>query len=180
LPAGLRVANHIARRPNTLLWSFHQESFRGLPVTIVGRNPEWEGVEPAKNWADLKETFARHRFYIHTADPKFEDGFNMAMLEAMAAGMPVLGNRHPTSPIEHGVSGFLSDDPTELRAFAQRLLADRDLAGQMGAAAQKLVSQKFSSRHFQKSFSQAIERAHKLWWKQTDRSNVAVKATSVC
>jgi glycosyltransferase involved in cell wall biosynthesis len=179
LPAGLRVANHIARRPHTLLWSFHEEAFRGLPVTIVGRNPEWEGVSPAANWTDLKETFARHRFYIHTADPKFEDGFNMAMLEAMAAGLAVLGNRHPTSPIEHGVSGFLSDDPAELRAYAQRLLADRELAARMGAAAKKVVSEKFSSHHFQKNFERAIDRAQKLWRKRTDRSNVAVKATSV-
>lgn len=69
------------------------------------------GVEAAKNWDNLKEMLQLHRFYIHTADPRYEDGVNMATLEAMAAGMPVLGNRHPTSPIEHGKSGFLSDNP---------------------------------------------------------------------
>jgi glycosyltransferase involved in cell wall biosynthesis len=179
LSNGLRVANHIARRPHTLLWKFHEVAFRGLPVTIVGRNPEWEGVEPARNWADLKETFSQHRFYIHTADPKLEDGFNMAMLEAMAAGLPVLGNRHPTSPIEHGVSGFLSDDPTELHAYAQRLLADRELAGKMGAAAQGAVSERFSGLLFQEKLGLAIERARKLWSMRNHPSTVAAKATSV-
>ena len=46
------------------------------------------GVEAAKNWDNLKETLQSHRFYIHTADPRYEDGFNMATLEAMAAGIP--------------------------------------------------------------------------------------------
>jgi hypothetical protein len=178
LPKGLRVANHIARRPHTLMWNFHEEAFRGVPVTIVGRNPEWEGIEPAQNWADLKEIFASHRFYIHTADPKLEDGFNMAVLEAMAAGLPVLGNRHPSSPIEHGVSGFLSDDPSELRSYAQSLLADRELARRMGAAAQNAVIAKFSSVHFQKKFSRAIERARTVWASRNAESKVAVKANS--
>ena len=62
----------------------------------------------------------------------------MATLEAMAAGLPVLGNPHPTSPIEHGVSGFLSDDPAELHASAERLLQDRELAVHMGKEARKL------------------------------------------
>jgi hypothetical protein len=160
---GLRVANHIARRPYTLLWNFHTEAFAGVPVTLVGRNPGWEGVEPAANWADLKETFRRHRFYVHTADPEMEDGYNMAMLEAMAAGLPVLGNRHPTSPIEHGVSGFLSNDPAELRGYAQRLLDDRELAGLMGRAAQDLMAKKFSGAKFRDGFGRAIECAQRLW-----------------
>ena len=161
--AGLRVANHIARRPYTLLWNFHMEAFAGVPITIVGRNPGWEGVRPATNWADLKETFRRHRFYIHTANPEMEDGYNMAMLEAMAAGLPVLGNCHPTSPIEHGVSGFLSNDPAKLRTYAQRLLADRDLAQRMGLAAQKVIAEKFSGAKFRENFGAAIPRAQQLW-----------------
>jgi len=63
----------------------------------------------------------------------------MAALEAMAAGMPVLGNRHPTSSIEHGKSGFLSDNPYELQKYAMILLDDRDLAVKMGRQAQKIV-----------------------------------------
>lgn len=163
LAKGLRVANHVARRPYTLLWNFHMEAFAGRPVTLVGRNPGWEGVAPAADWADLKEIFRQHRFYIHTADPEMEDGYNMAMLEAMAAGLPVLSNRHPTSPIEHGVSGFLSNDPAELRAYARRLLDDRELAGRMGRAAQRLVAEKFSGAKFREGFRRAIECAQRLW-----------------
>jgi hypothetical protein len=163
LARGLRVANHIQRRPRILLWEFHQAAFARLPITLVGKNPDLAGVQPSANWDDLKETFRRHRFYIHTADPALEDGYNMATLEAMAAGLPVIGNRHPTSPVEHGVSGFLSDDPIELRSYAERLLADRELAGRMGQAARKTVAEHFSGLQFREAFDRSIECARQKW-----------------
>lgn len=166
---GLRVANHIDRRPRVILWDFHQRAFGGLPVTLVGHNPGMEGVRPSAGWADLKETFSRHRFYIHTADPALEDGYNMATIEAMAAGLPVLGNRHPTSPVKHGVSGFLSDDPAELRGFAERLLADRALAKEMGNAARESVKELFSVEKFAAKFRHAIGRAQRKWQQRGSR-----------
>lgn len=162
LARGLRVANHIHRRPQVLLWEFHKKAFDSLPITVVGHNPDMPGVQPSASWTDLKETFSRHRFYIHTADPRFEDGYNMATLEAMAAGLPVLGNRHPTSPVEHEVSGFLSDDSAELRGYALRLLADRELAGRMGQAARETIAKRFSTR-FKQDFMRSLEFARWKW-----------------
>lgn len=170
--SGLRVANHIHRRPYTLLWEFHQKAFGGLPVTIVGHNPDMPGVAPSANWPDLKEKFSGHRFYIHTADPALEDGYNLATLEAMAAGLPVLGNRNPTSPVEHGVSGFLSDDPQELRQHALRLLADRELAGRMGSAARDVIVKRFSPKRFATDFLHSIELAKDKWQKRSASSPV--------
>ena len=160
---GLRVSNHILRRPRILRWDFHQQAFGGLPVTLVGHNPGMDGVQPASHWGQLKQILSQHRFYIHTADPQLEDGYNMATLEAMAAGLPVLGNRHPTSPVEHGVSGFLSDDPAELRGYALRLLEDRALAERLGAAAREAVALRFSGARFQRDFSRSIKRAQQQW-----------------
>ena len=140
LACGLQISNFIERRKEYLMWDFQEIAFGTVPVRIVGHNPGMPGVDAAQNWDNLKEILQSHRFYIHAADPRYEDGFNMATLEAMAAGMPVLGNRHPTSPIEHGKSGFLSDDPYELHKYARILLDDRDLAVKMGRQAQKLLS----------------------------------------
>jgi len=160
---GLRVANHIHRRPAILLWDFHNQAFDGLPVRLVGRNDDMPRVHPSTNWHELKETFSHHRFYIHTADPLLEDGYNMATLEAMAAGLPILGNCHPTSPVEHGVSGFLSNDPAELRSYALLLLADRNLARRMGQAAQEAVRKRFSTTLFQQNFLRSLELAVQKW-----------------
>ncbi|HUL14879.1 MAG TPA: glycosyltransferase family 4 protein [Terriglobales bacterium] len=159
LASGLRISNFILRRPQTLLWDFHQAAFSDLPVTLVGRNPELPAVQPSRDWSELKQILQRHRFFIHTAHPLLEDGYNTATLEAMAAGLPILGNRHPTSPIEHGVSGFLSDDPAELRSFALRLLEDRPLAQRMGQAAQATVRARFSPASFRDAMLSALHAA---------------------
>lgn len=158
---GLRICNFLQSRKGILLWDFHKRAFEGLPIRIVGHNPGMPGVSAAQNWHHLKEMLQSHRFYIHTADPRLEDGYNMATVEAMAAGMPILGNKHPGSPVEHGVSGFLSDDADELRGFAQMLLEDRDMAIRMGRQARKAAIERFSPVGFKKSFLQSIETARR-------------------
>lgn len=163
LPRGLRVANQIGAKRRTLLWDLHERAFAGLPVTLVGRNPDLPDVAPARDWDGLKRIFSRHRFFIHTADPAFEDGYNMATLEAMAAGLPVLGNRHPTSPVIHGVSGFLSDDAEELKAYAQKLIAEPELAAEMGREAQKTVAAMFGVEKFKRGIENSIRAAREKW-----------------
>lgn len=169
LACGLRVANNIRQKAQTLLWEFHERAFGAVPVTLVGRNDDLPGVKPARDWSDLKQILSRHRFFIHTAHPALEDGYNMATLEAMAAGLPVLGNRHPTSPIRHGVSGFLSDDPAELRACAERLLDDRELAARMGEEARKTVAEKFPVEKFRAGLLRSIEAARQKWLERPAR-----------
>ncbi|MGE5294351.1 MAG: glycosyltransferase [Solirubrobacterales bacterium] len=158
---GLRVANFILQRKTFLDWSFHERAFAGLPIRIVGHNPGLPGVAPSRDWDHLKDLLRTSRFYIHTANPDLEDGYNMAVTEAMAAGLPVLGNKHPTSIVEHGVSGFLSDDPAELRDYAQLLLADRNLALRMGRQARLTVQRRFSVEAFRSGMEKAIELAKK-------------------
>jgi Glycosyl transferases group 1 len=163
IAAGLRVSNYILRRARTLHWDFHERAFTGLPVTLVGHNPELPPARASGNWAELKDILRRHRFFIHTAHPQLEDGYNMATLEAMAAGLPVLGNRHPTSPIVNGVNGFLSDSPEELNVFARELLADRELAAKMGRAAQQTVYANFSEAAFRSGIMRSMEKAQEKW-----------------
>ena len=158
---GLRICNFLESRKRILLWDFHKKAFADLPVRIVGHNPQLPGVSAARNWDHLKQLLQSHRFYIHTADPQLEDGYNMATVEAMAAGMPILGNNHPGSPVEHGVSGFLSDDPQELNRFARMLLDDRELAVQMGRQARKKALEQFSTAKFRQAFLRSIETARK-------------------
>lgn len=161
---GLRICNFVHSRRKILLWDLHEKAFEGIPVTLVGHNPDIPGVQAARNWDDLKRTLQSHRFYIHTADPRLEAGHNMASAEAMAAGLAVLGNNHPTSPIQHGITGFLSDDPRELRRYAKILLEDRDLAATMGQQARKSVAEMFSSMQFKRSFIRSIEMARRKWY----------------
>jgi glycosyltransferase involved in cell wall biosynthesis len=167
LACGLRICNFIESRRKILIWDFYEKAFAGLPVRLVGHNPGMPGVTAAENWEQLKKFLQSHRFYIHTADPRYEEGFNMSVAEAMAAGLPVLGNKHPTSPIKHGVNGFLSDNPDELRKFATMLLEDDKLATRMGKEARKTAIEQFSITNFSEAFLQSIETARSKWQART-------------
>jgi glycosyltransferase involved in cell wall biosynthesis len=162
-PAGLRICNFVESRKMILSWDFYEKTVEGIPIRLVGYNPGMAGVRASENWDDLKKILQSHRFYIHTASVELEDGYNMASLEAMATGLPVIGNRHPTSPVEHGVSGFLSDDPDELQRYARMLLEDRDLAARMGQRARETVKERFSIGRFREAFLGYIEIARRIW-----------------
>ncbi len=167
---GLRVANHVNSKRVFLAWDFHEEALNGLPLRIVGHNPDIAGVEAADDWSHLKRMLASHRFLVHTADPRFEDGYNMAVLEAMAAGMPVLTNRHPTTIVEHGVSGYVAETPAEMRTYAERLLADEGLAQELGANAKREITRNFSPDRFRVEFGKAIQEARKKWSRRRGRT----------
>ena len=162
IAAGLRICNFISSRRRILCWDLHEKAFDGLPIALVGHNPDIPGVEAAQDWSHLKKMLQSHRFYIHTADSRYEAGHNMATAEAMAAGLPILSNRHPTSPVKHGISGFLSDNPRELRHYAGILLEDRELANLMGVQ-RRTVMEQFSLTQFRNGFLRSIEIARHKW-----------------
>jgi hypothetical protein len=163
IASGLRVANHVTSKRVFLAWDFHRDALFGLPVKLVGHNPDLPNVRAATDWDELKGLLASHRFLVHTSDPRFEDGFNMAVLEAMAAGMPVLTNRHPTTIVEHGVTGFVAETPEEMREYAERLLEDAALATRLGENARALVARNFSPDRFRVEFLRAMQEAKKKW-----------------
>jgi glycosyltransferase involved in cell wall biosynthesis len=62
------------------------------------------------------------------------EGFGLALLEAMACGTPVLAARRGGVPEVVGDAGWLVDDPLNIEGYATailKLLADRDLLRDM-------------------------------------------------
>lgn len=160
---GVRVASHIAERRDALAWGFQEAAMAGLPLRIVGENPGMGNAAPADDWPHVKRILASHRFAVHTADPRMEDGHDPALLEAMAAGLPVLANRHPTTIVEHGVTGFVAETPAEMRAHAERLLADEGLARRLGENARSYVARHHAPERFRAEFTQAVQESRKKW-----------------
>lgn len=87
--------------------------------------------------------------YVY-ALPSYNEGLPMSVLEAMAAGMPILSTPVGGIPeaITDGVEGFLVSpgDVAALAARLQQLLQDDALAARMGAAARRKVELCFSSQ----------------------------------
>ena len=157
--AALRIANQFLEKDRILDIQTHAEIIGRLPITIMGHNPELPGVRPAQGADDLRETYRSHRFYLHTARYDYEDGYNLASLEAMATGMPVICNAHPSAPVINGVNGFISADTAELHQRAEQLLTDRALATKLGAAAREYVHEHHSLSTFRENWNAAIDSA---------------------
>ena len=120
---------------------------KDLPIRIIGVNPKIPGSEIVSSWDALKEAYSRCRAYLNlTRIP--EDGYNLATLEAMATGMPVLTLRHPTSPIVDRYNGLVANDRFELVAKGRWLLQDHDLARALGLNALRTVEERFNIERF--------------------------------
>ncbi|MGP8270795.1 MAG: glycosyltransferase family 4 protein [Terracidiphilus sp.] len=80
--------------------------------------------------------------------PSRSEGFSNAIVEAMAASLPVVatnvgGNREA---VKDGISGFIvpSDDPDAVSAAILKLLSDPSLARAMGTAGRNLAAERFT------------------------------------
>jgi glycosyltransferase involved in cell wall biosynthesis len=113
----------------------------GESVRLVGALPNPE-VRRHLREADL---FLQHSI---TAEDGDEEGLPVAILEAMAEGVPVVSTLHAGIPeaVCHGETGFLVR-PGDCRAMADKacdLLRDGKLRHRMGRAARTVVTTQFS------------------------------------
>lgn len=156
MPRLLRVTNHLKKRGGILGYNQHQRISDGYPIDVVGENPDLPGAQPAESWDQLKHFYQSRRAFLHTARPVMEDGFNLAVIEAMAAGMPIVSTNNPTSPIIDGINGYQSDDLSRLHNDVGRLMQDRELALRLGKAARETVRERFHYSRFAQQWHQLL------------------------
>lgn len=105
--------------------------------------------------------------YLKAADlfvlPSRREGLPVALLEAMASGLPCIASRLPGSTdtiITHGDNGLLvppGDVPALADAMAQ-VLTDHVLAARLGAAARATIARRFASEGVAARWFDAYER----------------------
>ena len=159
---GLRVAHHLVEKGVALDLEFFTALIEGFDVQIVGDNPRLN-TTPAQSSDELREFYRSYRYYIHTAAEGMEDGYNMSSLEAMATGMPVVCNAHPTAPVVDGVNGFTSADIPALQEKMRLLESDVELAHRLGAAARQTVARNHSLDQFESIWGEIFELALKAF-----------------
>jgi len=62
-----------------------------------------------------------------------------------------------SSPIHHGVNGFIADDAAEFADYVAQLYADRALCRQMGDAARQTIADQFSQAKLTDDLRQLID-----------------------
>jgi glycosyltransferase involved in cell wall biosynthesis len=129
----------------------------GFTVQIAGSGSAQASLVALRDRLRLEDTVeflgwrgdlaALHAGWDVFALPSRHEGFGLAALEAMAAGLPVVASRTGGVPelVEDGVTGVLVEpaDVAGLAAALERLIADPDLRRRMGAAARTRAQQHF-------------------------------------
>jgi glycosyltransferase involved in cell wall biosynthesis len=156
----LQVCNNIRERGAMLGWKEHRQACIDYPALILGVNGSLPRSRKSNSWEDLKEQYRAHRLYLHTAKFPYEDGYNLAMLEAMATGMPVAVLDHPSNPIRDGVDGIVGSDGEELRHKISCLMEDYDAAVTMGKAARRRLAHLFPLEKFRDGWNKIAESLH--------------------
>jgi hypothetical protein len=154
----LQVCNHMKERGAITGWKTYQEACRDLPSLVVGNNGSLALSRMAESWDDLKEQMRSYRVYVYTPVYPYEDGYNLALLEAMATGMPIAALHHPTSPIRDKVEGITASTAEDLRKKIIRLLDNPDEAASMGKRARARVENQFPLSQFQHAWQDFADR----------------------
>ena len=90
--------------------------------------------------------------YLYTPVYPYEDGYNLALLEAMATGMPVAALTHATSPVRDEIEGVLASNGEVLRERICSLLDNPAEARKMGEAARARIEGEFAISRFKNTW----------------------------
>ncbi len=160
----LQIGNGLKERDVMLGYSIQERVTRGLPSTILGINALIPHAYVPSDWDEYRGLLQAHRVYLNTTTEPYEDGYNLAMLEAMATGMPVVSTENSSSPVEDGSNGYVSSDETQLRTRLETLLRDRSRAESMGSRARESVLDRFPIRRFTDRWNAVLQdrRIHRV------------------
>lgn len=139
---------------------------KGISVKSVGpiasgvaSRPEFEGPDYCGQVprAVVREHFATADVF---AFPTLSDGFGLVLLEAMAAGLPVVCTDSCADLVKDGVNGFIvpGRDAVALAAAIARIVNDRPLRDRMSAAARATASH-HTIEHYAEALEDAVNTA---------------------
>ena len=130
-----------------------------IPVKVVGDTP---GL--SKPAASLHELVLRYREADVFLNTSLVSPIPTALMEAMACGCAVVSTATAMIPevIEHGVNGFIANDPAALRAYARELLRDGQLRQRLGEAARQTIIDRFSLGCFVQNWTNVFQEASKI------------------
>jgi glycosyltransferase involved in cell wall biosynthesis len=142
-------------------------------LDIVGDGPSRPSLEALRRELNLERHVTFHgaahdvRAFLKGASlfvqSSISEGLSLTLLEAMAAGLPIVATRVGGTPeaVEHGVTGLLVDphDPDGLAHAMLTVLRDRVLAVSIGRSARARAERSFSVRQMTASYEALYEEA---------------------
>jgi glycosyltransferase involved in cell wall biosynthesis len=148
-----------------------EADFPSMRLKIMGHFPDRDQMEKlaagaridilsAKHYKESLEVLTRASVLVL---PSRSEGMGRVLLEAMAAGIPVIGSDIGGIPslIRDGENGFLfpCGDAEALADRLRRLLSDEELRRRMGAAGCRMAHNDFNERVYVDRFTRMIATA---------------------
>ena len=147
-PHCLSVVNEFPTRDWCCGFNLWRAISENVPCGVVGKctsHPDFSRAAESKE--HLRFLYQEASVFLNTS---LVSPVPTSMLEAMACGLPIVSTNNCMIPeiIEHGVNGYLSNDPQELISFCNELLSDNERAAEMGARAKETVRKCFNMERF--------------------------------
>ena len=157
LPPVIVVANKVEERKEELGFDLIEKINHHHPVLIIGNNQGLSNAIKPSDHCEFAELFSKGKIYLYTIKQPFGDGYNTAMLEAMALGIPIVTVENPSSPIKHDVNGLVGKNANELIKHISSLLGNESKRRYLGLNAKATIEQKFSHHNFINHWRSLIE-----------------------
>jgi hypothetical protein len=157
--AAITVVNNLYGRGRRLGPDVFEQVAARVPVDLAGMNggdhPRWLGD------VRLTELHARLPSYRAFFNPIRYTSLGLAVCEAMALGVPVVGlaTTEMASAVQNGVNGYVETDPSRLAGHLERLLADRDEAAELSQGAKRIARERFAISRFVADWTGVLEKA---------------------
>ena len=160
-PHLLSVVNDWINRDWCCGFKLWQSVTQDLPVFVVGATPGLS--EPARSVHELVMRYREAQVFVNTS---LISPVPTALLEAMSCGCAVVSTATCMIPeiVEHGVNGFISNDPGELRHYCQMLLEDPGLCKRLGEEARRTIVERFSMDRFVRDWNVILNEAAGITW----------------
>jgi glycosyltransferase involved in cell wall biosynthesis len=155
---GVSLVNDLPRRGRVVGGDVFRRVRGEVPLDLFGFDSDGVGGFGDLPQAEVHERMRAYRFYFN---PIRYTSLPLSVLEAMELGLPVvaLATTELVTVIRDGENGFIGTDVDYLVGRMRGLLADEELARELGEAGRRTVQERFNLERFASDWEGAFEEA---------------------
>jgi len=160
----LTVAGRMGNRSLVTGYEFWKSVVTELDCEKMVMGSEWSHMQPwekkivrhSNDWEDLKDTYASYDVYF---SPTLDSPFPRARSEAFVTGAPMVTtpNHNVNIYVEHGISGYITDDSQEAIYYINKLLKDKKLRKRFSKNAREKAREVLSIDRFLQEWRNLID-----------------------